>query len=967
MAVGTKLFFDMMHEPPAKVMLFGDACSEVTTPIAESAKWWNIWQLSYGDTDPLLSNRKTYPNFFRTVPSDCDHIPARLAILKAFDWSHVGTIFQDASWGSTRHSYAHGVMAALFDQHDIHMNTESFSADPLQALKRMKDKDSRIIIGNFDESMAKKVFCAAHAEDMYGPRYQWVIPGDYSENWWRSAVECSQKHLEEVLEGHFATDVLGLSTDGVRTIGGRTAEEYHQLYEDTRKRANAPYSKFHGYAYDGIWVIARAIDSLVRQNQGRFDLEDFRNDRLHATLNDTNFVGVTGPVLFSNGDRIGGIVIKQFQGGQMVKVGEFDSQKLDFTKGEAIVWKGSGQPPQDKTTTVHELQKVNLTIYVVMCSFSGLGIIIALTFLAINIRFRRHRYIKMSSPNMNNLIIMGCVFAYTSVFLLGADGGLVPPHHYAILCSGRTWIMCVGFTLSFGAMFSKTWRVHAIFTNIKLNKKVIKDYKLFLLVAFLLFIDIVILSAWQIFDPPERETKNLRARIDPREMDVEILPVMEFCISRHMTIWLISIYVYKGLLLVFGCFLAWETRQVSIAALNDSKYIGMSVYNVVIMCVSGVPVTFIIKDRPDAAYLIIALFITFSTTITLCLVFMPKIVQLKRDPNGEEKRIRATLRKTMLRHDDSSEMAAKITQLSQENSRFKQILENKKLELQELLLQLGENALINPETFVHSDPVIFGKNPQRNSSHARIEPFVADCFIADSLCSGDPSLDSSSNTWLNDKPNTWSLDPNHRGPQQARSMDWIELAKMQDGKPTWHDGHRAVSGPISHTRAKKKHRVGFDIEAEDSSASEALLTHNGTPPTYEEAVAASSLAPAAMFSTGARTPSYQGLKFLNDIFSLKETAILSDSDPEKSASPSIQSLPGMHLPAIAIEKRRRQPERLLDVPSRGLRSTKTSSPSRIHPKRRVAAGRFQESFPQSAGSLPSTPVDVHACDVLQYI
>jgi len=32
---------------------------------------------------------------------------------------------------------------------------------------------------------------------------------------------------------------------------------------------------------------------------------------------------------------------------------------------------------------------------------------------------------------------------------------------------------------------------------------------------------------------------------------------------------------------VFGCFLAWETRNVSIAALNDSKYIGLSVYNVV--------------------------------------------------------------------------------------------------------------------------------------------------------------------------------------------------------------------------------------------------------------------------------------------------------------------------------------------------------------------------------------------------
>jgi len=31
-----------------------------------------------------------------------------------------------------------------------------------------------------------------------------------------------------------------------------------------------------------------------------------------------------------------------------------------------------------------------------------------------------------------------------------------------------------GFTLSFGSMFSKTWRVHSIFTNVQLNKKVRK-------------------------------------------------------------------------------------------------------------------------------------------------------------------------------------------------------------------------------------------------------------------------------------------------------------------------------------------------------------------------------------------------------------------------------------------------------------------------------------------------------------
>ncbi len=45
MAVGTKLFFDMMHSQPPKAMLFGGACSQVTAPLAESSMWWDIWQV----------------------------------------------------------------------------------------------------------------------------------------------------------------------------------------------------------------------------------------------------------------------------------------------------------------------------------------------------------------------------------------------------------------------------------------------------------------------------------------------------------------------------------------------------------------------------------------------------------------------------------------------------------------------------------------------------------------------------------------------------------------------------------------------------------------------------------------------------------------------------------------------------------------------------------------------------------
>ncbi len=85
----------------------------------------------------------------------------------------------------------------------------------------------------------------------------------------------------------------------------------------------------------------------------------------------------------------------------------------------------------------------------------------------------RFRHIKMSSPNMNNLIIIGCILTYISVILLGLDSNLAAEETFPYICTARAWVLMSGFTLSFGSMFSKTWRVHSIFTNVQLNKKVI--------------------------------------------------------------------------------------------------------------------------------------------------------------------------------------------------------------------------------------------------------------------------------------------------------------------------------------------------------------------------------------------------------------------------------------------------------------------------------------------------------------
>lgn len=65
--------------------------------------------------------------------------------------------------------------------------------------------------------------------------------------------------------------------------------------------------------------------------------------------------------------------------------------------------------------------------------------------------------------------------------------------------------------------------------------------------------------------------------------------------------------------------------SVSIPALNDSKHIGLSVYNVLIMCIMGAAIALVLADRRDAVFILISVFIIFCTTATLCLVFVPKV------------------------------------------------------------------------------------------------------------------------------------------------------------------------------------------------------------------------------------------------------------------------------------------------------------------------------------------------------
>lgn len=82
------------------------------------------------------------------------------------------------------------------------------------------------------------------------------------------------------------------------------------------------------------------------------------------------------------------------------------------------------------------------------------------------------RVVELSHPVTNTLMLIGHALCFVSVFLVGLDGQFVSETMFTVMCTLRKWVLSIGFTLGYGAMFSKVWRVHRLTTKNKSATKV---------------------------------------------------------------------------------------------------------------------------------------------------------------------------------------------------------------------------------------------------------------------------------------------------------------------------------------------------------------------------------------------------------------------------------------------------------------------------------------------------------------
>ncbi|XP_036006155.1 extracellular calcium-sensing receptor-like [Fundulus heteroclitus] len=137
--------------------IVGDSSSTRSIAISTVLGLYRVPMVSYFATCSCLSDRKKFPSFFRTIPSDAFQVNAMIQILKHFGWTWVGLLISDDDYG---------LHAARSFQSDLSLSGKSCLAY-LEVLPWSNEAaELRRIVDVMKKSTAHVVIVFAHESHM---------------------------------------------------------------------------------------------------------------------------------------------------------------------------------------------------------------------------------------------------------------------------------------------------------------------------------------------------------------------------------------------------------------------------------------------------------------------------------------------------------------------------------------------------------------------------------------------------------------------------------------------------------------------------------------------------------------------------------------------------------------------------------------------------------------------------------
>ncbi|KAK4397998.1 Glutamate receptor 3.5 [Sesamum angolense] len=292
------------------VAAIGPQSSGIAHVISHVMNELHVPLLSFGATDPTLSALQ-YPYFLRTTISEYYQMHAIADLVAYFRWRKVVAVFVDDDYGRNGISVLGDALAAKRAKisHKAAFSPGASTSDISSLLAGVNLLESRVIVVHVNPDSGLNIFSAATKLGMMSSGYVWIAT-----DWLPSVLDSSK-----TIDPHTLALIQGVLALRHHTPDSDLKTRFTSRWGSFKNNETPMFNSYALYAYDSVWLLARALDAhfkgggtisfsddprLQERNGSTLDFTSLRvfnqGPKLLETLIAINFTGLTGQVQFDS-------------------------------------------------------------------------------------------------------------------------------------------------------------------------------------------------------------------------------------------------------------------------------------------------------------------------------------------------------------------------------------------------------------------------------------------------------------------------------------------------------------------------------------------------------------------------------------------------------------------------------------------------------------------------------------------
>ncbi|XP_049535012.1 probable G-protein coupled receptor CG31760 [Anopheles darlingi] len=248
--------------------------------------------------------------------------------------------------------------------------------------------------------------------------------------------------------------------------------------------------------------------------------------------------------------------------------------------------------------------RTTLLTFSVMCA--GFTVVLALYMY----QHRKVKVFKVASPIFLTITLLGCAFMYLEM-------AAIFPILDKYSCIATKWTRHMGFCVTYTALLMKTWRVSLTYRVKSAHKVKLTDKQLLQWMVPILLVMFIYLGTWTLSAPPDAE-----------KIEDQHGLIFKQCSYNW---WDHSLAIGEVLFLAWGIRVCYNVRNAE-SLYNEAKLISYAIYNIALVNTTMVAFHLFIFPQagPDIKYLLGFIRTQLSTSVTIALVFGPKVLRILR-------------------------------------------------------------------------------------------------------------------------------------------------------------------------------------------------------------------------------------------------------------------------------------------------------------------------------------------------